>query len=175
MHGCYTQNIEVWFSLFLVRTSIGIGHVVGTIIPQYENKELITEGLSILTQWNPDWKPRFFMMDKSSVELGPVAAVHPQCFRLLCDFHRAQAVKMWVNKGTNGVHPTDKALVITSTGVSPSTHESSGAAKCIVAARLLYHLQYPVLFKSSARDLAPEITKFDHVSSNPGTVSPRSQ
>ena len=111
MHGCYTQNIEVWFSLFLVRTSIGIGHVVGTIIPQYENEELITEGLSILTQWNPDWKPRFFMMDKSSVELGPVAAVHPQCFRLLCDFHRAQAVKMWVNKGTNGVHPTDKALV----------------------------------------------------------------
>jgi len=111
MHGCYTQNIEVWFSLFLVRTSIGIGHVVGTIIPQYENEELITEGLSILTQWNPDWKPRFFMMDKSSVELGPVAAVHPQCFRLLCDFHCAQAVKMWVNKGTNGVHPTDKALV----------------------------------------------------------------
>ena len=112
MHGCYTQNIEVWFSLFLVvRTSIGIGRVVGTIIPQYENEELITEGLSILTQWNPDWKPRFFMMDKSSVELGPVAAIHPQCFRLLCDFHRAQAVEMWVNKGTNGVHPTDKALV----------------------------------------------------------------
>ena len=112
MHGCYTQNIEVWFSLFLVvRTSIGIGRVVGTIIPQYENEELITEGLSILTQWNPDWKPRFFMMDKSSVELGPVAAIHPQCFPLLCDFHRAQAVEMWVNEGTNGVHPTDKALV----------------------------------------------------------------
>ena len=78
-------------------------------IPQYENEELITEGLSILTQWVPDWKPWFFMVDKSSVELGPVAAVHPQCFRLLCDFHHAQAVERWVNKGTNGVHPTDKA------------------------------------------------------------------
>ena len=51
------------------------------------------------------------MMDKSSAELGAVAAVHPQCFRLLCDFHHAQAVEWWVNKGTNGVHPTDKALV----------------------------------------------------------------
>ena len=51
------------------------------------------------------------MMDKSSAELGAVAAVHPQSFRLLCDFHHAQAVKWWVNKGTNGVHPTDKALV----------------------------------------------------------------
>jgi len=48
MHGCYTQNSEVWFSLFLVvRTSIGIGGAVGTIIPQYENEELITEGLFI--------------------------------------------------------------------------------------------------------------------------------
>ena len=35
----------------------------------------------------------------------------PQCFQLLCDFHCAQAVERWVNKGTNGVHPTDKALV----------------------------------------------------------------
>ena len=66
-------------------------------------------GLSILKKWN--WKPQFFMMDKSSAELGAVAAVHPQCFQLLCDLHRAQAVERWVNKGTNGVYPTDKALV----------------------------------------------------------------
>ena len=47
MHGCYTRNSEVWSSLFLVvRTSIGIGCGVGTIVPQYENEELITEGLS---------------------------------------------------------------------------------------------------------------------------------
>ena len=107
------KTVKYGFPCFflIVRTSIGIGHVVGTIVPQYETEELITEGLSIIKKWNPDWKPQFFMMDKSSAELGAVAAVHPQCFRLLCDFHRAQAVERWVNKGTNGVQPSDKALV----------------------------------------------------------------
>ena len=67
--------------------------------------------MTIPTKWNPYWKPGFFMMDKSAAELGAVAAVHPQCFQLLCDFHCAQAVERWVNKCTNGVHPTDKALL----------------------------------------------------------------
>ena len=31
--------------------------------------------------------------------------------RTKLDFHRAQAIERWVNKGTNGVYPTDKALV----------------------------------------------------------------
>ena len=80
VHGCYTQNSEVRFSFLFVH------QLVLVVIPQYENEELITEGLSILKKWNPDWKPRFAMMDKCSAELRAVAAVHPQCFRLLCDF-----------------------------------------------------------------------------------------
>ena len=95
----------------VVRTSLGIGCVVETIVPQYETEELITEGLSTIKKWNPDWKPQFFMTDKSSAELGAIAAARPQCFRLLCEIHRAQAVERWVNKGTNRVQPSDKALV----------------------------------------------------------------
>ena len=107
------KTVKYGFPCFflVVRTSIGIDRVVGTIVPQYETEELITEGLSIIKTWNPDWKPHFFMTDKSSSELGAVASVHPECSQLLCDFHRAQAVERWVNKGTNGVLPSNKPLV----------------------------------------------------------------
>jgi len=60
-----------WYFL-VVKTSIGIGRVVGTI-PQYETEELIAEGLKIIKQWNPQWSPRFFMTGKSSQELGMIS------------------------------------------------------------------------------------------------------
>ena len=90
-----------------VKTSLGLGRVTATVIP------MLSEGLQVLQQWNPDWKPNFFMMDKSSVELNAVGNVFPLCVRLLCDFHRAQAWQRWVNKSANGVVYDDKELVFT--------------------------------------------------------------
>ena len=93
------------FFFLVVGTSIGIGCAVGNIAPQYEAEELITEGLSIIKKGILIGNHNI-MMDKSLAELGAVAAVHPQCLRLLHDFHHAlQAVERWVNKGTNGVLP----------------------------------------------------------------------
>ena len=37
----------------VVKTSIGTGRVVGTIIPQFETTEMICEGLKTLKAWNP--------------------------------------------------------------------------------------------------------------------------
>ena len=54
----------------VVKTSVGVGRVVGTIIPQYETEALITEGLRIIREWNPQWSPKYFMTDKSAQELG---------------------------------------------------------------------------------------------------------
>ena len=54
----------------VVKTSLGIGRVVGTIIPQYETEDLIREGLQKLAEWNLSWSPQFFMTDKSTQELG---------------------------------------------------------------------------------------------------------
>ena len=54
----------------VVKTSIGVGRVVGTIIPQYETEKLIAEGLKIIQQWSPQWNPKYFMTDKSPQELG---------------------------------------------------------------------------------------------------------
>jgi len=91
-----------------VKTSLGIGRVVATIIPQNENEDMLTEGIQILKQWNPEWQPLYFMMDKSTVELNAVGNVFPSCFRLLCDFRRAQAWQRWVSKSANGVTSRDK-------------------------------------------------------------------
>ena len=98
----------------VVKTSLGIGRVAATIIPQYETTEMIKEGLQILKFWNPQWKPMLFMTDKSSQELEAVGAVHPTCIRYICDFHRGQAFERWVNRAANGVAPTTRNLVLDS-------------------------------------------------------------
>ena len=114
----------------VVKTSIGVGRVVGTIIPQFETEELIAEGLQVIKKWNPLWSPKYFMTDKSAQELGlwacensnnyscnyyqttgAIALVHPECIRLVCDFHSLQAVERWTNKSQNGVRHEDKCTV----------------------------------------------------------------
>ena len=95
-----------------VKTSLGIGRVVATIITQDETEALLTEGLKILKQWNPQWSPTYFMMDKSSVELGAVANTFPNCIRLLCDFHRAQAWERWVSKTAHGVSSSERDIIL---------------------------------------------------------------
>ena len=85
--------------------------MVGTIIQQ-ENEILLTEGLKIIKEWNPDWSPLYTMTDKSNVELGAIGQVHPKAIRLLCDFHRSQAWERWVNKNSNGVSPHDREIFL---------------------------------------------------------------
>ena len=113
MDGVYRTTKYGFPCFFLVvKTSLGMGRVVGTIIPQQENEILLTEGLKIIKEWNPDWSPLYTMTDKSSVELGAIGQVHPKAIRLLCDFHRSQAWERWVNKNSNGVSPHDRETVL---------------------------------------------------------------
>jgi len=113
MDGIY-RTTKYGFPCFflIVKTSLSVGRVIGTIILQYESEDLLTEGLKILKKWNPNWAPKFSMTDKSSVELQAIGNVHPLCIRLLCDFHRAQAWERWVNKSANGVSPTHRDVVL---------------------------------------------------------------
>ena len=70
----YIALLNMVFPCFFitVKTSLGLGRVTATIIPQNENEDMPSEGLQVLQQWNPGWKPKFFMTDKSSVELNAV-------------------------------------------------------------------------------------------------------
>ena len=95
----------------VVKTSLGIGQVVATIIPQYETTELITEGLKVLKSWNPAWNPSYFMTDKSAQELEAIKNIHPATVRFICDFHRAQAIERWVTKASNGVNSEDRRKI----------------------------------------------------------------
>ena len=96
----------------VVKTSLGVGRVVATIIPQQESESLLAQGLKKIKDWNPDWSPVYTMTDKSSIELGAIGQVHPTAIRLLCDFHRSQAWERWVNKNSNRVLPHDRATVL---------------------------------------------------------------
>ena len=60
------QNMGFHVFFLVVKTSLGVGWVAATIIPQYETTEMIKEGLEILKSWNPQWKPKFFITNKSS-------------------------------------------------------------------------------------------------------------
>ena len=38
----------------------------------HESEDAITEALSIIKGWNPDWKPRYFMTDYSKEEINAI-------------------------------------------------------------------------------------------------------
>ena len=96
----------------VVKTSISIGRVVGTIIPQFKTAEMICKGIKTIKAWNPSWNPKYFMTDKSSAELETIAIAFPACTRFICDFHRSQAFDRWVNKGCHEVPIHQKKSVM---------------------------------------------------------------
>ena len=97
-------NMVTFPCFFLViKTFIGVGRVVGTIIPQFETTEMICEGLKTLKAWNLLWNPKFIMTDKSSAELEAIGNTFPSCTCFICDFHRSQVFDIWVNKGCHEV------------------------------------------------------------------------
>lgn len=113
MDGIYRTTKYGFPCIFLtVKTSIGYGMVVATIIPQYESETMLAEGLAIVKQWNPLWSPKFTMTDKSSVELNAIGKVFPAAIRLLCDFHRSQAWERWVSKNANNINSHDRSDVL---------------------------------------------------------------
>ena len=44
----------------------------GDFIIQEENAEAIEEALRVLREWNPEWKPAFFMTDYSNAEISAI-------------------------------------------------------------------------------------------------------
>ena len=83
-------------SLFFVCVKTNVGYsVVAEFVIQSETAQQISEALAILKQWNPHWKPSFFIIDYSEAELGAIEEVFPSTKVYLCDFHREQAWERW--------------------------------------------------------------------------------
>ena len=68
---------------------------------QHEDEISISEALGILREWNPDWSPKYFMVDFSVAEIGAIETCFPGVVAYICDFHRQQAIQHWVKAAKN--------------------------------------------------------------------------
>lgn len=62
-----------------VRTNVSY-EVVGVFISQNENSDSIAEALHIICKCNPDWNPKYFMVDFDSAEILALEDVFPGMF-----------------------------------------------------------------------------------------------
>ena len=77
--------------------------VVAEFVIQDETAQKIQEALEILKQWNPQWKPKYFMTDYSEAELLAIEKCFVNTKVFLCDFHREQAWERWVKDHKHGL------------------------------------------------------------------------
>ena len=62
-----TTKYELALFFLAVKTNVGYS-VVGEFVVQSETADQIAEALSILSSWNPEWPPPYFMTDYSEAE-----------------------------------------------------------------------------------------------------------
>ena len=100
-------DVPLFFVFVTVRTNAG--HTVAAeFIVQSETSEDIKEALGIPKEWNPEWKPSFFMCDYSEGEIGALESAFPTSTVYICDFHREQSWGRWVKDHKHGL-TTDEA------------------------------------------------------------------
>ena len=71
-----TCKYELPLFLLCVATNIGYS-VVGTFIVERETSEAITEALHHIKQWNPEWKPSYFLVDFDESEINAIETLFP--------------------------------------------------------------------------------------------------
>lgn len=59
-----------------MKTNVGY-QVVGLFVIQQEDIGSIKEALAILRRWNPDWKPKNFMVDFADEEIQAIESIFP--------------------------------------------------------------------------------------------------
>lgn len=69
-----TTRLAVPLFFLVVKTNADY-QVVGSIVTQGESTEDIMEGLQVLVNWNPNWKPSYFMTDYSEAEINAIEKI----------------------------------------------------------------------------------------------------
>ena len=106
-----TTKYELALFFIAVKTNVGYS-VVGEFVVQSETADQIAEALSIISSWNPEWKPPFFMTDYSEAEMGAITTVFPSCQTYLCDFHREQSWERWTKDRKHGLSIDDAEVLL---------------------------------------------------------------
>ena len=97
-----TTRYDIALFFICVKTNEGYT-VVAEFVIQDETAEKIEEAIQVLKQWNPKWKPKFFMRDYSEAELLAIETCFPGTKVFLCDFHGEQAWERWVKDHKHGL------------------------------------------------------------------------
>ena len=79
---------------------------------QSETADQIAEALSILSSWNREGQPPYFMTDYSEAEIGTITTVFPNCQIYLCDFHREQSWEQWTKDRKHGLSSDDAKVLL---------------------------------------------------------------
>ena len=81
-HVCFldpayrTTKYAVPMFFISVRTNVDY-QTAGSFFVQDESRESLREGLELLKSWNPDWKPKVFMLDNDADEVATVEECFP--------------------------------------------------------------------------------------------------
>ncbi|XP_075750797.1 uncharacterized protein LOC142817628 [Rhipicephalus microplus] len=108
--------------------------VAGVFVVQYETSACISEALSVFKSWDPEYLPKYFMVDFCQAEISAISEVFPQSEVMLCNFHREQAWERWVKKKENDVPPDQKDALLglfRKIANSSSREEFDEAYKCL--------------------------------------------
>lgn len=97
-----TTRYDIALFFICVKTNTGYT-VVAEFVIQDETADKIQEALEILKQWNPQWRPKYFMTDYSEAELLAIEKCFATTKVFLCDFHREQAWERWVKDHKHGL------------------------------------------------------------------------
>ena len=72
------RTTEYVFPLFILCVKTNVDYQpVAIFVTENETRATITEALSIIKEWNPDFKPTFFMTDYCSEEINALEDVFP--------------------------------------------------------------------------------------------------
>ncbi|CAC5389160.1 unnamed protein product [Mytilus coruscus] len=92
-----TSRYDLLLFLVCVNTNVGYS-VVASFIVANENRYTIQEALIKLRDWNPMWKPKYFMCDFDLREIWALEQTFEGLMVYLCDFHREQAWHRWLRE-----------------------------------------------------------------------------
>ena len=106
-----TTKYELALFFLAVKTNVGYS-VVGEFVVQSETADQIAEALSILSSWNPEWQPPYFMTDYSEAEMGAITTVFPTCQIYLSDFHREQSWERLTKDRKHGLSSDDAEVLL---------------------------------------------------------------
>lgn len=114
--GCMDrENARVFV---LLTHSCAGGLPLGVIFTPSEDEATIVKGLELLKQLLPDNAfdgkgeagPAIFISDDCAAERAALHKVFPRAARLLCTFHKLQAVWRWLRASDHGVSAHDRAV-----------------------------------------------------------------